>query len=84
MKRFVMALAVAAGLAITVGSSALSAQPVRPPYGWGPRYGWGVRYGWVAPRWAAAPPLVVYHRAWVPGYWAVRPWGRVWIAGCWR
>jgi hypothetical protein len=83
MKRIMLTLAAVAGLAMTVGSTAVSAQPVRPPVGWGPRYGWGVRYGWVAPRWAPAP-RVVYHRVWVQGYWAVRRWGRVWIAGCWR
>ena len=73
VKKTLLALAVAAGLA-TLGSAQASAQPIHRPY-------WGVRYGWVGPRWV---PRIAYHRVWVPGYYAVRPWGRVWIAGCWR
>jgi hypothetical protein len=87
MIRKAMALAVGLGLVAAVGTQA-SAQPGYPPHGgfgyrggWhgggvyrGPVYrgGWGVGYGY-------AP-----HRVWYPGYWTVRPWGRVWIAGCWR
>ena len=76
IKRTLLALVVAAGLA-TIGSTKASAEPAHPPYGW------RVHYGWYGPRWAPLPP-VAYHRVWVPGYYAVRPWGRVWIAGCWR
>ncbi|HWZ60150.1 MAG TPA: hypothetical protein VNW46_14330 [Gemmatimonadaceae bacterium] len=99
MMRKLMALAVGVGLVAAVGSQA-SAQPVHPPYGrygwhgggwhdhddwhrggwhdhddWHRGYvyrgGYGYGYGYGA-------------RVWVPGYWAVRPWGRVWIGGCWR
>jgi len=89
IKKTLLALAIAAGLGIGVSTQA-SAEPVRPPYGpvyrhgWAPRYGWGVGYGPAPLRWAPAPYPVAYHRVWVPGYWTVRPWGRVWIAGCWR
>jgi hypothetical protein len=76
IKKTLLALAIAAGLATTVSTKA-SAEPAHPPYGW------RVHYGWVGPR-VIVGPLPVYHRVWYPGYWALRPWGRVWIAGCWR
>jgi hypothetical protein len=82
-----MALMVGVGLVAAVGTQA-SAQPVRPPrggYGW--HGGWHGGGAWRGPvyrgGWGYGPRVVV-HRIWVPGYWAVRPWGRVWIAGCWR
>jgi len=88
MFRKVMALAVGLGLVGAVGTqaSAMTTYPPRAAYGWhggaawrGPVYrgGWGYGYRYVA------PPVVVRH-VWVPGYWVVRPWGRVWVGGFWR
>jgi hypothetical protein len=77
MSRKLMALAVAAGLVIGVGTTASAEATVAHPPRWGGYYG-GYHGGYYAPRYYGP-------RAWVPGYWTVRPWGpRVWVGGYWR
>jgi hypothetical protein len=85
MVRKLTAMMVGLGMVAAVGSQASAATVYPPRYGWHGgwhggvvyRGGWGYGYHY-------GPPVVV-HRVWVPGYWAVRPWGgRVWVEGCWR
>jgi hypothetical protein len=98
MRGKLMALAVGVGLVAAVGSQA-SAQPDHPPrggYGWhggererwhgGEREGWHGGYAWRGPVYRGGYGYGYGYgaRVWVPGYWAVRPWGRVWVEGCWR
>lgn len=67
--------AVMAGLAVTAGAGAASAQPHRgaPPPRF-ERHHDRYAFAWHARRW---------HRHWIRGHWAFGPYGRRWIPGHW-
>lgn len=95
MKKFFLLVAMTAGLSVAPAQAMVvrfgppapvvevAARCPSPRHVWvGGYHRWnGSRYSWVGGRWAIPPR---YRTAWVPGHWAPRRGGYVWVEGFWR